>query len=789
MKRTIMIITAAALLIAAGFFLLDVPNWTRLEIEKITGAVSSTVLYDAQGSPIEGVYPGSGRKYASLSEMPKALAQAFIAAEDARFYEHCGVDVRRICGALVNNLRAFRVSEGASTITQQLVRMTHLSAEKTISRKAQEALLALQLERKMSKDEILEYYINIAYYGCGAYGAASAAEVYFSKDVSQLSLAESALLAGLVKAPSAYAPDEHPEKALQRRAYVLSRMLEAGYITQEQHDAAQNEELQLNMTAPQGISFGWYADAATEEAMEILGLSAEAFFSGGYRVYTALDPQMQLAADALYAEQAHFPPDAQDGTKAQSALIAMEPASGEIACIVGGREYSTRRGLNRAVSIRRQPGSAFKPVSVYAAAIDSAGCVPTSFIEDAQRDFGGGYSPGNAGGKFFGTVTLRTALSKSLNAASVDLLTKVGIGSARESAQKLGLPMSKSDSGLSIALGALTEGVSPKELCAAYAAIANEGAYLPGHCIRRIEDADGNAIYTFEAAPARAMSAESASMLTSMLETAVISGSAQALQGAGFPVAAKTGTVSMEEDGNRDAWIAAYTRNIAVCIWMGFDEPDAQHCIPEGSGGSAYPARLAAKFLAACSQRADSGAFPIAEGVAQVTIDSQALDEHRLVMLSGEYTPPSCQTEELFLRGSEPTLVSNIRQAPDMVWDLNAMQQDGMPLITFTARAGAGYRIYRATDGERVCIAEVVSSIADVVEVVDGSAEEGQTYSYTVVPFHAALAEEGIDLIGTECLPVVYAGRSALWEWFDLQPAPAQIPAAQEEPLFTGNPQ
>lgn len=789
MKR-IRIILAAALIacIAAVLLLLDLPGWTKLDTGRITSAAASTVLYDANGEPMHGLYD-SERKFASLAEMPAHLPQAFVAAEDARFYDHHGVDLRRIFGALLSNIRTLSFGEGASTITQQLVRMTHLSAEKTLSRKAQEAVLAMQLERRMTKDDILAYYINIAYFGAGAYGAASAAETYFSKELSELTLAESALLAGLVKAPSSYEPDKNPEKALERRAYVLGCMLKNGYITQQEHDSAQNEPLRLDMPEKSGAVYGWYADAVMEEAMQALDIPAEAFLSGGYHVYTAFDPHLQTAADSLFENTAHFPADAADGTPAQAALIAIEPKSGEILCLVGGREYSTRRGLDRATSIRRQPGSAFKPVSVYAAAIDAHGYLPASVIRDEQRDFGGGYSPGNAGGKFFGDVTLRTALSKSLNAASVDLLTRTGIGSARSYAQKLGLPLSKADSGLSLALGALTEGVSPLELCSAYAAIANGGVYRAGHCIRRIENSAGELLYANESEPVRAMSEESACLLTSMLQTAVESGSAQALGRTGFPTAAKTGTVSMEEDGNRDAWIAAYTQNIAVCVWMGFDEPDSAHCIPEGSGGSAYPARLAAAFLSDCKDRADSGEFPTAEGLVEVPIDLAALDKTGQPMLCSEFTPPSQTASELFRRGNEPTMVSNVWQAPSMVWDLSVVQQDGHPVIRFTAEENAGYRVYRTTGEKRTEIAQVVSSAAEPITIVDGEADPEQQHRYSVVPFHAALAEENIDLCGTECLPVLFSARPALWEWIDPQPEPVQPHVMQQEPLFTGNPQ
>lgn len=775
------IIVCIVVLLAAGVALLDIPDWKALDIDKIASAAASTVLYAADGSEMTGLYSGSRREYASLSQMPSYLHEAFIAAEDERFYSHHGVDLRRMAGALWSNIRSLSIAEGASTITQQLIRMTHLSAEKTLSRKAQEIVLAIALERKMSKDEILEYYINIAYFGSGAYGAANAARRYFSKDISQLTLAQAALLAGLVKAPSAYAPDSAPEKALGRRAYVLSRMLKCGYITQEEYIAADSEPLFLALSEEEASQCGWYVDAVMEEAMEALDISAEAFLSGGYKVYTALDCAMQSEANSLFADPARFPANASDGTPVQAALTAIEPATGEVLCMTGGRKYGARRALNRATQISRQPGSAFKPVSVYAAAVDGCGYVPTDFVQDEQRDFGGGYSPGNAGGKFYGAVTLRTALAKSLNAASVDLITKVGISGAREYARRFGLPLAKADSGPSLALGALTNGVSPMQLCSAYSTLAAGGKRIEAHCIRRILDRSGALLYEFSGEAGESISEQSACILTSMLQSAVTQGSAKALQSTGFPVAAKTGTVSMEQSGNRDAWIAAYTQNVAVCIWMGFDEPDVLHCIAQGSGGSAYPARLAAAFLSACAWRSDSGEFPIAPGLTQACIDEEALSAGRQVMLAGMYTPPSRRMTELFHADAVPSIVSNIWHAPDMVWDLRVRQQNGLPVIEFSAEAGAGYRVYRTGDDTQLLIADIVADADGPVQLIDGDAA-GTVY-YSVVPYNAALYQEGVDLRGTECLPVVWTSAPRFFEW--LGPAATESEAAEQaDPLF-----
>ena len=342
------------------------------------------------------------------------------------------------------------------------------------------------------------------------------------------SISEAALLAGIIKAPSNYAPHVNLEKSVQRRDYVLRSMADCGYITDSQADRAARETVQLAANIDDGGS-GWFMDAALEEAAEALSLTMDELLSGGYRIETQYDSEFQRAADALFDDPDRFPDSAADGTPVQAALVAMDPSSGAVRALVGGRSYDVRLGLNRATGIRRSPGSAIKPVSTYAAAIDRYGLSPTSMVEDTPRDFGNGYSPGNAGGNTYGTVTLREALSRSLNVATVDLADLVGVSAVRGYAERFGLTLSPRDASLSLALGSMTDGVSPAELCAAYAALANGGTRVKAHLVSRIVDAEGAAVYEFKAPDSRAVRDSTAYMLTDMLETAASQGSARAM--------------------------------------------------------------------------------------------------------------------------------------------------------------------------------------------------------------------------------------------------------------------
>ena len=386
-KRLCVLLGASAALLIAALLLLTRPwSWQTLDLDKINAPAQATLVYDRDGNLADEL--GARRTLLHEGDVPEVAAQAFVAIEDARFYRHHGVDLYRIGGALISNLKSGSAREGASTITQQLIKLTHLSSEKTIARKAQEAYLALKLERAMGKDDILRAYLNTVYFGAGAYGLEEAAQTYFSHPASELTLDEAALLAGIVKSPSGYAPHVNPEKALERRNLALSQMEKCGYIDEETMLAAQKAPVTLHMKETSAPG-GWYVDAVTDEACRALSMSADQLMSGGYRIYTALDRDLQASADALFADDTLFPSADEDGARPEAAMAALDCATGELLSLRGGRDYQVQRGFNRATQMQRQPGSAFKPVSVYAAAVDLLGCTPITLHDDTPRDYDG----------------------------------------------------------------------------------------------------------------------------------------------------------------------------------------------------------------------------------------------------------------------------------------------------------------------------------------------------------------------------------------------------------------
>ena len=794
MKRKILSVTGIALFAALALLIwrLDIPHWQRLDISRVTGQSVTTTVYDVNDTAVGALHGGENRKWIGLSGVPRDVQNAFIAAEDLRFYRHHGVDLYRVMGALWQDIRTMSYAQGASTITQQLIKLTHLSQAKTLSRKAQEIVLALQLEKVMDKQEILEAYLNTVYFGHGAYGIETAANVYFDKSASELTLAEGALLAGVIKSPSGYAPHLNREKSISRRNSILDTMAENDMITEEQRVDAQSKPLHLAHQEEDDARFAWYMDTVLQEAARVLNVTADEIMSGGYGIHTGLDADMQASAEALFGDADRFPSNADDGTPVQASLVCLDTDSGEVRAVVGGRQYDVRRGLNRAVDITRQPGSAFKPVSTYAAAIDAYGYVPVSIIDDTPRTFSGGYAPRNAGGASYGPVTLREALSRSLNVATVDLADAIGTPALRTYAQRFGLPLAAEDINLSLALGSLTYGVSPARLCAAYCALANGGMRVDAHAIRWIGDADGNVVYRAGDAHERAVRPETAYMVTDMLKTAATKGSARALAQCGVPVAGKTGTVSESGGGTRDVWTVAYTPDIAVSVWMGYDDPGSGHSLPASEGGGGYPARLCAAYIDSLSQKIGRAEFRRPSGIRKVMLDGLTLEEDRTALLSTERTPADAVAQELFRDGDMPTQFSDKWTAPAPVRDFQLLTGPGeTPVLGFTVLDdGAEYVVTRTVNGRSDEVAVLRGKAGQELLWTDDRLDTTQLAYYRVLPRNALLYERGELLAGPVSQSVEYVPGGLLNAIMgvgeaEASPAPTQVETQGDQSLFS----
>ncbi|MCR4886204.1 MAG: PBP1A family penicillin-binding protein [Clostridiales bacterium] len=757
----------AAALTAALFLVFDAGSWQKLDMEKIVNLPQTGALYDRSGQFISSIRGVQNRVSIPLSQVPKEVQSAFIAAEDLRFYQHFGIDPLRIFGALIRDLRARSYAEGASTITQQLIKLSHLSTRKTLARKLEEMWLAVQLEQRATKDEILEMYLNYVYFGRGAYGIEAAARAYFGVSAGELTAAQGACLAAVVKAPTSYAPHLHPEENRVRREYILRTMRENGLLEEAAYRTALAEIVSLVPQADQSSPYGWYTDAVLDEAEQLLSLPAEAILGGGYHIYTAFDPEQQQIADGLYAQKSNFPADAADGTQAQSAMASVDVRTGAVRAVVGGRAYQVQRGLNRATQMRRQPGSSLKPLAVYAPAIESHGYMTASVLNDTPRKFGN-YSPRNSGNLYYGNVTVRTALKNSLNVAAVSLLERIGVAAARDYLQKTGIELDDRDWNLSLALGAMTYGVSPVQLAAAYAPFANGGAFNPPYFIERIEDSSGRVVYRHEAQSRRVLSPQTAFFMTSLLQSVTSSGTGAKLSQAGTPVAGKTGTVNMQGGGNRDIWMAAYSSEISTVFWMGFDEPDSRHKFQSWVSGGDHTAAMAAKFFKSYYSGKEKPAFLQADGIVWLKIDKKSIEWAGEPMLATATTPKDYAYSEVFLSSNRPTKNSNVWAAPRTPSAFYVTHNEGgNPLLVITAQDAGLYRIQRDAVGECVILDELYGAAGETLYYADKKAKVGVVYTYRIIPINAELLQNGVLLEGRQAVQIAQAkapgAGSSLW--------------------------
>jgi penicillin-binding protein 2A len=548
----------------------------------------ATVFYDVN-EEVASKVSANKNEGVSIKHVPDSMKNAIIAIEDHRFYQHSGVDLIGTTRALVRDLKAREMVEGGSTITQQLTKNTLLTSQKTLNRKLEEVFLALQIERVYTKQEILQMYLNQIYFGNGAWGIKTAASKYFAKEVGDLSISESALLAGLIKAPSALNPYESMEKATDRRNLVLLQMKKHGFISNQQYQEAQNEKVFLNNAGgdPFRGKFPYYVDQVLDEAIQQYGLSQDELLTGGYQIYTELDPIMQTAMEVTYQNNAIFPKG--KDRLVQSGGVLVDPKTGGVRALVGGRGEHTFRGYNRASQLKAQPGSSFKPLAVYTPALE-IGWNITDMVKDEPMKFGD-YEPSNYNHQYAGEVPMYDAVKESKNVSAVWLLNELGIENGLDSVERFGISLDKNDRNLSMALGGLHKGVSPLNMAEAYSVFPNNGVRLKGHVIRKIIDADGNLIAEARVNEERVTTKAVTDNMTTMLLGVVEHGTGKAAQIPGRETAGKTGSTQVPItgiDGVKDHWFVGYTPQLVGAFWTGYDKTDAKHYItPTSTTGSA----------------------------------------------------------------------------------------------------------------------------------------------------------------------------------------------------------
>lgn len=549
-----------------------------------------TMIYDNKKQSAGSLYSQKGT-YVKLNNISTNVPDAVLSTEDRNFYHEHGFSVKglgRAAFLLVKNKVLHRnyISGGGSTLTQQLVKNAFLTQQQTFSRKAREIFIAVEVENQYSKSQILTMYLNNAYFGNGVWGVQDAARRYFDVSASQLTVPQAATLAGMLTSPGIYDPIAHPQATKERRNMVLQLMVENKKLSQAEANSYKKTPLGVNQGYVNNDSYKYpyFFDEVISEAASRYHISEKSIMNDGYKIYTTLDQEQQSSMQDTYDNDNNFPDNSADGTKVQSASIAMNPKTGGVTAVVGGRGKHVFRGFNRATQMRRQPGSTIKPIVVYAPALEH-GYFYDSTLQDKKQSYGtNNYTPKNYDDTYSGSVPMYKALYESLNAPAVWLLNKIGVNQGYKMAEDFGLPVEKSDKNLALALGGMTKGVSPQQMVRAYATFDNDGQMPRPYYITKIEDASGKVIAQNKGSKVKhVISSRTAREMTSMLIGVYEHGTGETAKPANYTLAGKTGTtnsgVKGDESNDRDKWIVGYTPDVVVATWEGYDDTNSSHVL------------------------------------------------------------------------------------------------------------------------------------------------------------------------------------------------------------------
>lgn len=578
------VVAVVAIILGAYFYSLSA-TLAGATVESISrSSQRTTVVYAADGTAIDEWHGVEDRKIVKMARINPYLVNAVVAVEDHRFYEHHGFDIQGILRALSRNTAAGEVREGGSTITQQLAKLLFTGDERTVSRKIRELVLANQLELQVSKDDVLELYLNTVYFGNGAYGVERASQRYFGKQADTLSVAESALLAGLIRSPSAYDPIRNPEQAKERRNVVLGLMREQDKITDTEWKEATASAVKIAPPQEAASIAPHFVDTVRQELIEVLG--AERVYGGGLSVYTTIEPAIQQQAEKAASVLSKDDPEV--------ALVALRPSNGHVVAMVGGRDFSANQ-FNLAVQGKRQPGSAFKPF-VLVAALEE-GISPKAVIDASpftvEVKDGTWHVQNYENRRTSGSVSLSAATKWSVNAVFARLIMKVTPEKVVDVARRMGIE-SAIDPDPAIALGGLKHGVSPLEMASAYGTLANDGEHTDPVFVLRVVDDQGTVIYQPQQKTRRALDKSVARAAGSVLHGVIEDGTGSAAK-VGVWAAGKTGTTQ----SYRDAWFVGWSKDLSTAVWVGF--PEAQVAMDDVNGkpvtGGSYPARIWSAFM------------------------------------------------------------------------------------------------------------------------------------------------------------------------------------------------
>ncbi|MYL28533.1 PBP1A family penicillin-binding protein [Halobacillus halophilus] len=691
-----------------------------LDEEKLSDPFSSKV-YDDDGELVADLAGDERRTKITYDDIPAVLEDAVLATEDVRFYDHIGIDFQRIGGAVLANITGGFGAEGASTITQQVVKESFLTTEKTIKRKVQEQYLAIKLDQEYSKEEILEMYLNKIYYGAGSYGVAEAAETYFGKkDLSELTLPEAALLAGLPQRPSGYMPFENPDLAKDRMNTVLSLMVQHGKITETEADEARSVEIEdmlIERQQEEATPYQAFIDRVAEEVQE--KMDGADIYKDGLNIYTTLDTDAQDYVQQLLSNEGSIPwPD----DELETGVAVTDTKTGAVKAIGGGRNYQ-KEGFNFATDINRQPGSTFKPIAAYGPAIEYNKISTYHQLNDEKTDFGD-WSPNNFDNQFRGWVSARYALSRSLNIPTIKLLQEVGVDKAEGFAEGLGVDFGEDGMSLNDAIGGGSTGMNPLQMAGAYAAFGNEGVYVEPYTVESVE-IPGEGTIDLKPEPNSAMSSATAYMVSNMLQTTMSEGSGTSANVPSLPEAGKTGTTNIGDVAN-NSWFSGYTTNYSISIWTGYGEDNSRGL---SDAARNIPKQIFKPLMTQISQGKDTADFKKPDSVAWVDVEEGS----NPARLPSDYTPESRIVTELFLADNQPSKVSQVFQKLDPVQSLSGQFNEESSTIDLSwdygNTDGVTFRVAASINGSES--RQLTTTKDTSVEIT--SIDPGATYEFSVV--------------------------------------------------------
>lgn len=701
-KSARIILIVLGILALIGFVLLgifisnvvSISKSVNFDKEKLLTHHTQVAILDDQNNDITKT-SNVVRAVVRIDDLPSFVPDSFVSIEDKRFFSHSGLDYKRIVKAMINNVKSGEFAEGASTISQQLIKNTHLSHEKTVERKFKEMVLTKKLEKTLSKKDILETYLNVIYFGEGAYGIEEAANTYFSKPATQLEIGEAAMLAAIIKSPATYSPIYNYENATARRNLVLKLMYENNKINSSQFQNEINVPITLNKTQKTNNYTNLYAKSALYEARKILNISEKDLANSGYNVYTYLNNDEQQALYEIVENEKNYGVNSQ-GNINDSLAVSINNSTGGISALAGKSKYDL-------VNFERQPGSAIKPVLVFAPALEEGLINSQTQINDEEINFNG-YSPHNIGNTYHGFVSVEESISKSLNIPAVKVLETVGIEKAKNFAQRCGIYFSKTDNGHAIALGGFTSGLTLTSLANSFLPFANEGKFKNATLIKQITDQNGKIIYENLLPQKQVMGEDTAFLMTEMLIDGVKNGTSKKLSPLPYAVAGKTGTVCVPGTNyNSDAISVAYTTDHTVATWIGNYSNEKEFYMESNNNGGTFATNLIKLYMEKIYSEKQPENFKTPNSVEMLEIDAKALAENHVVELAAEHCPERYRKSAYFSKRYLPKTTSQLF-SDLFVSNFDVSLNDRVASIKFEAKDYFDYEVIKVINNKETLL-------------------------------------------------------------------------------------